>query len=180
MYLLAKSGSYKSYGNGDINSYISFSCSNEDSNELFAVSDLKPKVLLAIEKLREKKKRPDISIVTDSWQKTEICASNLTESAINELIEQKGIVNKKTQKSTENEYPCKIQNRKSARMYTTRANGQIFWWNIFTNAIQYWKQLYQLKKVKISAIKSGLDCEISALSDKTNTLLQVQTLHWNQ
>ena len=32
------------------------------------------------------------------------------------------------------------------------------------------KQLYQLEKIKISAIKSCLDCEISALNDKTNTL----------
>ena len=66
MYLLAKSSSHKSYGNGDINFYISSSSSDEDNNELFAASDLKPKVLLAIEKLREKKKRPGISIVTYS------------------------------------------------------------------------------------------------------------------
>ena len=32
------------------------------------------------------------------------------------------------------------------------------------------KQLYQLEKVKISAIKICLDCEITALNDKTNTL----------
>ena len=109
MYLLAKSGSHKSYGNGDF--YISSSSSDEDNNELFAASDLKPKVLLAIEKLREKKKRPDISIVTYSWQKTETCTSNLIESAINKLIEQKGIVKEKTQKSTESEYPCKFKTK---------------------------------------------------------------------
>ena len=109
MYLLAKSSSHKSYGNGDINFYISSSSSDEDNNELFAASDLKPKVLLAIEKLREKKKRPDISIVTYSWQKTETCTSNLIESAINKLIEQKGIVKENTQKLTESEYPCKFK-----------------------------------------------------------------------
>ena len=46
---------------------------NKDNNGLSAVSDLKPKVLLTIDKLREKKKRPYISTITDFLQKTETC-----------------------------------------------------------------------------------------------------------
>ena len=88
--------------------------SGEDYNELSAVSNLKPKVLLALDKLREKKKRPDISSITYVLQKTEARNSYLIESAINKWIGQKIIVNKKSQKgndsvfwSTKSEAPWK-------------------------------------------------------------------------
>ena len=93
----------------------------EDDNGLSAVSVLKPKVLLAINKLKEKKKRPDISTITNFLQKTETCTSDLIERSINELIKQKTIVNKKTQKgndslsrSTKSEVSCdsETENRK--------------------------------------------------------------------
>ena len=74
---------------------------DEGDNGLSAVSDLKPKVLLAIVKLREKKKQSDISTITDFLQKTEACTSDLTESAIDELIKQKTYVNKKPQKGND-------------------------------------------------------------------------------
>ena len=73
----------------------------EDDNGLSIVSDLKPKVLLGIDKLSEKKKRPEISTITDFLQKTDTCASDLIERAINELIKQKTIINKKTQKGND-------------------------------------------------------------------------------
>ena len=38
---------------------------DEDNSGLSAISDLKPKVLSAIDKLREEKKRPDTSTITD-------------------------------------------------------------------------------------------------------------------
>ena len=89
-------------------------------------------MLLAIEKLREKKKRPDISTITDFLQKTETCTSDLIESAINEMIEQKGIVDKKTQKgsdsffrSTESEFPCEFETSNRQQCVQTRTNGQI-------------------------------------------------------
>ena len=58
-------------------------------------------MLLAIDNLREKKKRPGIFTITDFLQKTEARASDLIERAINELIEQKSLVHKKTQKGND-------------------------------------------------------------------------------
>ena len=42
---------------------------DKDDHGLSAASELKPKVLLAIDKLREKKKRQDVSTITDFLQK---------------------------------------------------------------------------------------------------------------
>ena len=74
---------------------------DEGDNGLSAVSNLKPNMLLAIDKLREKKKRPDISTITGFLEKTETCTSDLIERAINESIKQKTIVNKKAQKGND-------------------------------------------------------------------------------
>ena len=72
-------------------------------------------------------------------------------------------------------------------MCTTKANGETVWRNISANVIRYWnsyitstgtsvtlnesntKTISKLKD-KISALKSYLDCEISALNYKTNTV----------
>ena len=163
---------------------------DEDDNGLPAVSDLKAKVLLAIEKLREKKKRPDISTITDFLQKTETCTIDLIEIAINELIKQKTIVIKKTQKgndslfrSTKSEVSCDLgtENRKQCLVSDNELTDKQFdetfpqmkcnieipitTGKIISNA----KTILKLE-AKISAIKCYLDCKISALSDKTNTL----------
>ena len=42
---------------------------DKNNHGLSAASELKPKVLLAIDKLREKKKRQDVSTITDFLQK---------------------------------------------------------------------------------------------------------------
>ena len=42
---------------------------DKNDHGLSAASELKPKVLLAIDKLREKKKRQDVSTITDFLQK---------------------------------------------------------------------------------------------------------------
>ena len=42
---------------------------DKDDHGLSAASELKPKVLLAIDKLREKKKRQDVSTIIDFLQK---------------------------------------------------------------------------------------------------------------
>ena len=44
---------------------------DKDDHRLSATSELKPKVLLAIDKLREKKKRQDVSTITDFLQKNQ-------------------------------------------------------------------------------------------------------------
>ena len=72
-------------------------------------------------------------------------------------------------------------------MCTTKANGETVWGNISTNVIRYWnsyitstgtsvklnesntKTISKLED-KIPALKSYLDCEISALNYKTNTV----------
>ena len=118
------------------------------------------------------------------------CASDLIERAINKLIKQKTIVNKKTQKGndsllrstesevssdsgTENRQQCLLKDNEltdkefdetfpqmKCDIETPMTTGKI---------VSNTKTILKLE-TKISAIKGYLDCEISALNDKTNAL----------
>ena len=135
---------------------------------------------------------PDISTITDFLQKTEACTSDLIESAINELIKQKSIVNKKTQKGnesffrsaeiefpsefdTENRQQCVQQGLTDKQFDETSPQMQYDIETPIPNAKSLTAKESNTKtslklEAKISAIKCYLDCKILALNNRTNTL----------
>ena len=115
---------------------------------------------------------------------------DLIKSSINELIKQKSIVNKKTQKgndslfrSTESEVFCdsKIENQQQCLLTDNELTDKQFDGTIpqmkcdietlipISKLASNTKTILKLE-AKISSIKSYLDCEISALNGKTSTL----------
>ena len=154
----------------------------EDDNGLSIVSDLKPKVLLGIDKLSEKKKRPEMSTITDFLQKTDTCASDLIERAINELIKQKTIINKKTQKendslfrSNESEVSCDwgTENRKQCLLSNNELTDKQFDETFPQMKYDIETPITAGKTVSNTKTFLKLEAKISAIKgylDKTNTL----------
>ena len=69
---------------------------NQENTEIF--SSFKPKILCVIDRINEKKKRPDIDSIYDYLSRTK--ASNVDkvtiELILNELVKENVLVNKKT------------------------------------------------------------------------------------
>ena len=69
---------------------------NRENNETF--SSFKPKILCAIDRIKEEKKRPDIDFIYDYLPRTEVYNIDKVtiELILNELVMKNVLVNKKT------------------------------------------------------------------------------------